>query len=60
MRRSAFLVNSFLVPSLAARPLKISQLLDFVNQFSGEANYSKALAGLQELFKRAFQGPRDN
>jgi hypothetical protein len=40
MRRSAFFVNLFFTtPSRLRRP----QLLDFVNLFIGEADYSKAL-----------------
>ena len=47
MQRFAFLVNLFFnTASLSRRP----QLLDFVNLFIGEANYSKGLLTLARLF----------
>jgi len=47
MQRFAFLVNLFFnTSSLSRRP----QLLDFVNLFIGEANYSKGLRLVARLF----------
>ena len=46
MQRFAFLVNLLFTP---ASRLRRSQLLDLVNLFIGEANYSKRLQTLARL-----------
>jgi len=50
MQRFAFFVNLFLLQRFFRRSPFQPQLLDFVNVFSGEANYSKAHRALASPF----------